>query len=294
MDKNDLDEKEEKEKEKEKDGKGADIVYENKPPRMPMLVKEPPAEEYIVERIYTYQDYLNWPEDERIELIDGKIYYMAAPSKMHQQLLRRLSTKFDLYLHGKSCDVYFAPFDVRLDLKAKKDTVVQPDLIVVCDDEKLTERGVVGSPDLVIEILSRSTASHDRVTKYNKYLKVGVKEYWLVDPNRQEVVVNILRSNRYLPKTYKMGDTIKASVLDDLYINVTDLFEGYKGKEIEEVEKAREQEQERANIRVKDEREKAEIETKAHAQKMVEDGFSIEMIERYTGLSIEKIKQLQR
>ena len=257
MDKKDLDENEEKEQEKDSNGKEADITHENKPPKMPMLVKEPSAAKYTVERVYTYEDYLNWPEDERVELIDGKIYYMAAPSKTHQMLLARLSAKFGNYLHGRSCDFYFAPFDVRLDLKAKKDTVVQPDLIVVCDDELLTEKGVVGSPDLVIEILSRSTASHDRVTKYNKYLEVGVKEYWLVDPNLKEVVVNILSSNRYMPKTYKKGDTIKASVLDDLYVNVTDLFEGYKGKEIEEVEKAREEEQKRADIRVKEEREKA-------------------------------------
>jgi len=224
-----------------------DIIYgTEKKERDYLLVKEPAGTAYKADRIYTYKDYLNWPEDERVELIDGKIYYMAAPSKTHQELLRRISNSFTNYLHGKSCDIYFAPFDVRIDLDFGKDSVVQPDLIVICDDEKLDDKGLNGAPDLVIEILSKSTISRDQVLKYNKYLNVGVKEYWIIDPFREIVKVNLLTSNRYKEKTYARGDVIKVKILDDLYINVTDLFDGYFGDEVVEVETAREEERVKA------------------------------------------------
>ena len=230
-----------------KDYRGKDIVYGTENREIDyLLVKEPPGPAYKAERIYTYEDYLNWPEEERVELIDGKIYYMAAPSKKHQELLRRLSNSFTNYLHGKSCDIYFAPFDVRIDLDIGKDSTFQPDLIVICDDEKLDEKGLNGSPDFVIEILSKSTASRDRVIKYNKYLRVGVKEYWIVDPFHETVIVNLLTSGKYMDKTYTKGDVIKVEILDDLYINVTNLFDGYFGNEVEEVEVAREEERVKA------------------------------------------------
>ena len=202
-----------------------------------LFVNDPPAEA-ITEKRYTYQDYLDWPEDERVELIDGQIYYMAAPSDWHQDLLLELGTRFRNYLHGKTCRVFVAPFDVRIDLLIGNDSVVQPDVLVVCDKEKLDGRGVNGAPDFVIEILSPSTRGHDLVKKYNKYLEVAVREYWIVDPEKEEVLVNLLNHDKtqYLTTTFKKGDEISVSVLDNFIINVSDLFEGYQGDEIMEVE----------------------------------------------------------
>ena len=224
-----------------------EVVYEQ--PELEVLMVREPVSVYKTDRIYTYEDYLNWPEEERIELIDGKIYYMSAPTKKHQQLLRDLSLRFGIYLHGKSCDVYFAPFDVRIDLDIGKDSVVQPDLVVICDDEKLDDRGLNGAPDLVIEVLSPSTARLDRLVKNNKYLTVGVKEYWMVDPVKEEVMVNVLREGMYEMTTYKKGDVIKPTVLKDLTIDVTDLFEGYQGDVAPEVERGIEQGIERGIIK---------------------------------------------
>ena len=247
-----------------------DIVYEITEPE-PMVVKEAlPAEGYSVDKIYTYEDYLNWPEDERVELIDGKIYYMSAPREIHQTLLGRLFQSFSIYLQGKNCVVYMAPFDVKIDFEFEKDSVVQPDLIIVCDRTKLDERGLNGAPDLVVEILSPSNVAHDKVRKFNKYLEVGVCEYWIVDPWKEEVMVNILTGNRYESTVYFKGDCVRVGVLDDLVINVTDLFEGYKGKEIVEIEMAR-----------------REI-----VRNMLDDDLPVMIISKYTGLSIGEIEEL--
>ena len=264
---------------------------------------------YTVDQIYTYEDYLNWTEDKRIELIDGKIYYLAAPTKTHQKLLGRLSNRFGIYLHGKSCDYYFAPFDVRIDLDIGEDSVIQPDLVVVCDDEKLNEKGLNGAPDLVIEILSKSTARRDRIIKYNKYLEVGVKEYWIIDPDREEIVVNLLRSGRYIAKTYVKGDVVKVNILDDLYINVTDLFEESIGDEVIEVEMARKEEriiaedreqqareEERiiANKRIDEERVRAEEEKLEAAENLITSCVAIDIVANSIKLSKEEIIKLYR
>jgi len=263
------------------EGKGKDIIYEiDDSEKEPLVIKEARAA-YSVDRIYTYEDYLNWPSDERIELIDGKIHYMSAPTKTHQTLLGRLSNRFGNYLHGKSCDYYFAPFDVRIDLDLGKDSVVQPDLVVVCDDEKLTEKGLDGSPDLVIEILSKSTARRDRIIKYNKYLEASVKEYWIIDPDREEVVVNLLRTSKYTARTYVKGDVVQVNVLDDLYINVTDLFDGSRGADIVEIKEVREEE------RVKAEADKLEI-----SKKLLQAGMRIGQVVEITGLNLEVIQEL--
>ena len=261
-------------------GKGEEVTYEIDS-KDPLVINEARSA-YQVERIYTYEDYLNWPEDERIELIDGKIYYMSAPTKRHQELLRRLSTRFDIYLHGKSCDVYFAPFDVRIDLDLGKDSVVQPDLVGICDDEKLDEKGLNGAPDLVIEVLSKSTASKDRLIKYHKYLSVGVKEYWLVDPTKEEVIVNVLKGNTYEAIVYVKGEMIKPTILTDLSINVTELFDGRKDHEIVEVEVAREEE-----------REKGKAEKREIAKNLLSSNIPIDIIANSTQLSKADILELQ-
>ena len=276
MDKKDL------EQDEAKDKRGTNIRYDEiEVNTEPMFVRETVTNFYHAERIYTYKDYLNWPEDERVELIDGKIYYMSAPTKKHQQLLGSLYQRFSIYLHGKTCEVYMAPFDVRIDLEYGKDSVVQPDLVVICDTDKLDDKGLNGSPDLVIEVLSPSNVNHDTVRKYNKYLAVGVKEYWMVNPMKEEVIVNVLENRKYSSKTYFKGDIITASCLKDFAINVTDLFEGYQGDEIVEVETAR-----------AEERAIAETRRVESAKSMIADGLAFATISKYTNLSVEEIKQL--
>lgn len=137
---------------------------------------------------FTYEDYCQWQGDERWELIDGEAFLMSpAPRLRHQRILGELHRQMANFLLGKSCQVFVAPVDVRLpkwpgEPDAKVDTVVQPDLVVVCDPGKLDDAGVRGAPDLVIEILSPATASRDQVSKRDLYLRHGVREYWLVDP----------------------------------------------------------------------------------------------------------------
>ena len=300
-----------------KNGKGDDIKYEIQTTgKETLVVKEPGAAEYKIDVDAEYEKYLNLPEMLRVEFIDGQIYYLGEPSRKHQELLGELHARFYNYLHGKPCKVYMAPFGVKIDFDfnpCSKNTL-QPDLLVICKDEKLDDKGLNGAPDLVVEILSPSNFRHDRVFKYQKYMTVGVKEYWLVDPMKEVVDVNLLKSGRYRAKTYVKGDVIRVSILDDLYINVTDLFDGYEGDEIKEIELVREEERSKAEAEMAEllqqaETEKAELlqqtdaektellqqteaEKVANAGKMIEDGLSAEMIERYTGLSAEEIKLL--
>jgi len=259
--------------------KKEDVIYKDEE-KEPMLVKEASAA-YKAERIYTYEDYLNWPEDERVELIDGKIYNMSAPTEKHQRLLGDLHLRFGNYLHGKSCEAYISPFDVRIDLGLGKDSVVQPDLVVICDLELLDEKGLNGPPTLIIEVLSPSNPNHDRVLKYNKYLSVGVKEYWIVDPRKEEIMVNLLKSGYYETTIYKKGDLIKVSVLENLTINTADLFDGYQGSEIVEVEMAREEERELAKTE--------KIET---IKKLIDLEMPIEQIAEVVDIEIEFISNL--
>ena len=135
---------------------------------------------------YTYGDYLTWDDAQRYELIDGSIYVMSpAPGRRHQEVAGEFHRQLANYLLEKECAVYIAPFDVRLPEREKRDediaTVVQPDLVIVCDDNKLDERGCKGAPDLVIEIISPGSAGRDRKTKRELYQKHGVLEYWIVD-----------------------------------------------------------------------------------------------------------------
>ena len=237
-----------------------------------LFVNDPPAAETLTEKRYTYEDYLNWPEGERIELIDGQIHYMASPNTKHQRLKLLLCQRFSNYLHGKECEVFDAPFDVKIDFDIGEDSVVQPDILVICDKEKLDEKRLNGAPDLAIEILSPSTKSHDLVWKYNKYCEIGVREYWTVDPEKEEITVNILAEDKklYHAEKYYKGNSIKVFILENLIINVTDLFVGYKGKEIVEIEQ-----------RV------FEI-----AKRLLEMGLPIDSVAQGAGVSIEKVKEL--
>ena len=174
---------------------------------------------------YTYEDYCEWGDEKRWELLDGIPRAMAAPSCAHQEVISGLLYQLYGYLRGKPCRVFAAPFDVRLNPDHGDDTVVQPDLLVVCDPSKLDSKSCVGAPDLVIEILSPSTAMLDKVLKYRKYLQAGVREYWIVDPGDRTVIVNILHDNGYISHPYGGADTIPVNVLDGCAIALSELFE---------------------------------------------------------------------
>lgn len=145
---------------------------------------------------YTYADYVKWTFEERLELIKGKIFNMSpAPTRRHQKISGKLFTPISNFLDGKPCEVYSAPFDVRLTpLKGKKRkdnqiyTVVQPDICVICDIDKLDDRGCIGAPDLIIEILSPGNTKKEMSDKFQVYEENGVREYWLVEPNDNVII----------------------------------------------------------------------------------------------------------
>jgi len=176
---------------------------------------------------YTYADYCTWDDGQRWELIDGVPYAMSpAPRWEHQEILVELSGQFHNFLKGKPCKVFVAPFDVQLNANNdKNDTVVQPDLIVICDYYKLGGTGCKGAPDLVIEILSPSTATHDKWVKFNLYQRSGVREYWIVDPDSKTVSVHVLKDGIYTAAAYGVTDNAPVSVLPGCEINLQDVFD---------------------------------------------------------------------
>jgi Uma2 family endonuclease len=170
---------------------------------------------------YTYADYLTWDGDTRYELIDGVPYLMSpAPGRMHQSISGALFSQLYAFLKGKTCKVFYAPFDVRLD----NNTVLQPDLLVVCDHAKLDEKGCQGAPDLVVEILSPSTSGRDKLLKFNKYLEAGVREYWIVDPSDKTVTVHLLKDGQYMTRVYGGAGAAPVQVLDGCQIDLQDVF----------------------------------------------------------------------
>lgn len=182
------------------------------------------------EKRYTMADAMAWDESERIELIYGQPYMLATPIRAHQEALMELSAQLHEHLKGKRCKVYPAPFAVRLferdgDDLDDVDTLVEPDISVVCDPDKLDKIGCKGAPDLVIEILSPSTTRHDRFTKFNLYQRAGVREYWIVDPSSKSVQVFVLEDGRYAAKDFGGAeDTIAVNVLEGCSIDLTPVF----------------------------------------------------------------------
>ncbi|EXJ14037.1 Uma2 family endonuclease [Imhoffiella purpurea] len=151
---------------------------------------------------HTYADYLGWPEDQRFELIEGVAYAMApTPTRQHQRLVGELFRVIADALEGSGCEVNIAPFDVRLpegdEADGDIDTLVQPDISVVCDPAKLDDRGCRGAPDWIVEVLSPATAGHDQVRKLSLYERHGVKEYWLVHPVDRVVIIYRLEAGAY-------------------------------------------------------------------------------------------------
>ncbi|MER2552481.1 MAG: Uma2 family endonuclease [Thauera sp.] len=185
---------------------------------------------------YTYADYLTWPEDVRYELIDGIAYPISpapdgvahamspAPLRVHQELLGAIYREAANALNGKPCRPFIAPFDVRLphanEADGEVDTVVQPDLVVVCDRRKLDERGCRGAPDWVVEVLSPSTAGHDLILKRRLYARAGVREYWLVHPVDRVVTVYRLQDGAFgAPDIYELKETLAVGVLPEVVID---------------------------------------------------------------------------
>ncbi|MEM8893577.1 MAG: Uma2 family endonuclease [Bacteroidota bacterium] len=179
---------------------------------------------------YTYADYLTWQFDEMVEVIKGKVFKMSpAPLPSHQVVAGNLYLKMRLFFENDTCQLFFAPFDVRIPTKSSKDedivTVFQPDLCVICDISKIDRRGCLGAPDLVVEILSKSTAEKDLKIKYNLYEEAGVKEYWIIEPEYRKIDQYSLENRVYsLRKIYTQSDTMSSILFPELKIAVVDVF----------------------------------------------------------------------
>ncbi|MDG6317598.1 Uma2 family endonuclease [Glaesserella parasuis] len=149
---------------------------------------------------YSYGDYLKWKFQERVEIIKGKIMVMSpAPNRLHQRISMKLTKAFlDVFVNHQ-CELYVAPFDVRFpDSNGKIKTVVQPDLCVICDSNKLDEKGCIGAPDLIVEILSPGNSKREMKDKYELYQEQGVSEYWIVRPEEQHIQIYVLENGRYI------------------------------------------------------------------------------------------------
>jgi len=192
------------------------------------------VEEPDLSGTYTYADYLTWEWPEMMELIRGKIYKMSpAPSSTHQKISGQLFLKIGNFLVEKKCQLFSAPFDVRLPVsKSKREdkdivTVVQPDLCVICDPSKIDERGCLGAPDWIIEILSQRTSAKDLREKFDVYELAGVTEYWVVHPQEQTILVYTLNdSGKYkgILKPLIRTDSVSPVTLPGLTIDLQQVF----------------------------------------------------------------------
>ncbi len=179
---------------------------------------------------YTFADCLEWDESERVELIGGEPFMMSPPLRIHQEISGEIFAQMHQYLKGKECRAYYSPFGVRLfeqdgDSPEDVDTLVEPDITVVCDRSKLDQYGCKGAPDMVVEVLSPSTRRHDRLVKLGLYQRAGVREYWIVDPENKSVQV-FLQDNGFLRlhEDYGREDTAKVNIFDNCCIDLRAVF----------------------------------------------------------------------
>lgn len=175
------------------------------------------------EKLYTIDDIYSLPDGERAELIDGQIYYMAPPSRIHQRIAGEIFAIIREYIntHNGACEVDIAPFAVFLN---EDDTnYVEPDISVICDKSKLTDKGCSGAPDWIIEIVSPGSRRMDYFTKLFKYRTAGVREYWIVNPDNKRITVYDFESED--TRDYTFSNTIKVGIYDDLHINFSDIAE---------------------------------------------------------------------
>jgi Uma2 family endonuclease len=179
---------------------------------------------------YSYANYLRWKFEERLELIKGKIFEMVAPATFHQEVSRELFGALYTYLKGHQCKVFCAPFDIRLPKESKADhqiyNVVQPDICVICDLHKLDRKGCIGAPDIVVEILSPGNNKKELRIKYELYQEFGVREYWIVDPNKRAVMKHVLNDTGiYI--TYPAiasGNMFTSDTLPGFALNLDEIF----------------------------------------------------------------------
>jgi Uma2 family endonuclease len=184
---------------------------------------------------YTYADYLTWELPDMVELIQGKVYKMSpAPTSLHQRISRRLLVSIGAFLKKRKCEVFSAPFDVRLRTEGKGEddrsitTVVQPDICVICDPTKIDSRGCLGAPDWIIEIISPNTSHKDLHEKFDIYQGAAVKEYWIIHPQDQTLLVFLLNAQKmYETKVRPLtrGDIIYPDTLPELAIDLNEIFD---------------------------------------------------------------------
>ncbi|MBD3629313.1 Uma2 family endonuclease [Cyclobacterium sp.] len=180
---------------------------------------------------YSYADYLTWQMDEMVELIKGKVFRSAAaaPRRIHQEISGKVFNKLFNFLENHSCKVYEAPFDVRLPVKSKMnkdiDTVVQPDICVICDKSKLDDLGCIGAPDLIVEILSPGSNKKELKNKYEVYEESGVLEYWVIHPDEQTVMAYTLKEGKYIPsRLMTSGDVIRSVSISGFQLDLKYVF----------------------------------------------------------------------
>jgi Uma2 family endonuclease len=179
-------------------------------------------------RHFTYADYKDWElaPGERYELIYGEAYALAAPNVYHQSILMELARQFANYLADKPCKVLPAPFDVRLfyEKDESDDTVVQPDISIICDKKKLSKEGCHGAPDFVAEILSPSNSAIEMQQKFELYREAGVREYWVLDPEHKTLHAYQLNNNSIFPRTYRACDTAQVEIFPGFSIALERVF----------------------------------------------------------------------
>lgn len=200
-------------------------VYNSEENKM-QLVEEPD-----MNLRYSYADYLQWQFEERLELFRGKIFKLSAPNTRHQEVSGKLSNRIFTFLEKQPCKVFSAPFDVRLPVRNRKkdneiNTVVQPDICVICDESKLDVKGCIGAPDLVIEILSPGNTEKEVQLKFELYEEAGVKEYWLVYPAEENIAVFVLNEKGKFEgaKIYATRSRIVSKAVNGLIIDANDIF----------------------------------------------------------------------
>ncbi|GAB3222131.1 Uma2 family endonuclease [Algoriphagus aestuariicola] len=178
---------------------------------------------------YSYADYLKWDFEEIVELIKGKVFRKAAaPNRRHQEVSVNLTSRIWDFLKGHPCKVYSAPFDVRFSRNpefSKIDSVVQPDISVICDPSKLDDRGCFGAPDLIVEIISPGNSRVELQNKYDLYEEFGVREYWIVHPTDCTLLIYTLVDGRFQPsRLFTSGDRVKSTVLPGFSLDVEDIL----------------------------------------------------------------------
>jgi len=181
---------------------------------------------------YSYADYLTWLDDVRRELINGFIKMMSAPLSAHARVSSNISwhLKSVIRRNKGECEVFYAPFDVRFPKQGETaydriDTVVQPDICVICDPSKIDERGCCGAPDMIVEILSPSTLKKDTTEKFALYEESGVKEYWIVHPKDKAITVFLLQDGKYDAGTlYELEGKVPVHIFDNYLIDLDEIF----------------------------------------------------------------------